>query len=70
MDRSEVGVDGVSCVLTNASGGWETRALGIPAQGVPLDYCGCRWHWHKEGIPTATNVDQVLRVLGIAVAQK
>ena len=70
MDRSEVGVVGVSCVLTNASGGWETRALGIPAQGVPLDYCGCRWHWHKEGIPTATNVDQVLRVLGIAVAQK
>jgi hypothetical protein len=70
MDRSEVGVVGVSCALTNLSGGWETRELGIPAQGVLLDYCGCRWHWHKEGVPTATNVDQVLRVLGIAATQK
>ena len=56
---------GVSCVLTNISGGWETRALGTPAQGVLLDYCGCSWHWHEKGIPTDVNVGQLLHVLGI-----
>jgi len=65
MDDEETGIVGVSCVLTNASGGWETRALGIPAQGLLLDYCGCSWHWHEQGIPTDINVGQLLRVLGI-----
>jgi hypothetical protein len=60
-----VGIVGVSCVLTNPSGGWETKDLGIPAQGVLLDYCGCSWHWHKQGIPTDINDGQLLRVLGI-----
>lgn len=59
-----VGVVGVSCVLTNPSGGWETRDLDIPAQGVLLDYCGCRYHWHKQGIPTDINLRQLLCVLG------
>jgi hypothetical protein len=61
----EVGIVGVSCVLTNASGGWETRRLGIPAQGVLLDYCGCSYHWHRDGIPTDINDGQLLQVLGI-----
>ncbi|MCI0476190.1 MAG: DUF116 domain-containing protein, partial [Anaerolineales bacterium] len=60
-----VGIVGVSCVLTNAPGGWEMQTLGVPAQGLPLDYCGCRWHWHKDGIPTDINFQQALRVLGI-----
>jgi hypothetical protein len=61
----DVGIVGVSCVLTNCAGGWETRDLGVPAQGVPLDYCGCRYHWHKDGIPTDINFDHLLEVLGI-----
>jgi hypothetical protein len=65
VDGNEIGVVGVSCVLTNVTGGWETRALNIPAQGVLLDYCGCSWHWHEKGIPTDVNVGQLLRVLGI-----
>jgi hypothetical protein len=65
VEGDAVGIVGVSCVLTNASGGWETKDLGIPAQGVLLDYCGCRYHWHKEGIPTDINFDQLLRVLDI-----
>ncbi|MBU0494248.1 MAG: DUF116 domain-containing protein [Chloroflexi bacterium] len=60
-----VGVVGVSCVLTNAPGGWETQALGVPAQGILLDYCGCSYHWHETGIPTAINVGQLRRVLAI-----
>jgi hypothetical protein len=65
VEGDAVGIIGISCVLTNASGGWETRDLGIPTQGVLLDYCGCRYHWHKEGIPTDINVIQLLRVLDI-----
>lgn len=59
------GVVGVSCPLTNPAGGWEMKKAGTPAQGVLLDYCGCPWHWHQEGIPTDINFNQVLEVLGI-----
>jgi hypothetical protein len=62
---SALGIVGVSCPLTNVTGGWETRDLGIPAQGVLLDYCGCPWHWHREGIPTDINLYQLLQVLGL-----
>jgi len=62
-DGARIGIVGVSCVLTNVHGGWEARALGVPAQGVLLDYCGCSGHWHKEGIATDVNAGQLLRVL-------
>jgi hypothetical protein len=63
---SQAAIVGVSCVLTNAPGGWDARRMGIPAQGVPLDYCGCSWHWHDPGIPTDVDFSRVLQVLGIA----
>jgi uncharacterized protein len=63
--NGDLGILGVSCVLTNAPGGWKTHALGVPAQGVLLDYCGCHYHWHKEGFPTDLNVWQLLRVVGV-----
>ncbi|OGN75749.1 MAG: hypothetical protein A2X25_02890 [Chloroflexi bacterium GWB2_49_20] len=58
-----VGLVGVSCPLTNASGGWEIKSLGVPAQGLLLDYCGCSYHWHKVGIPTDINLNQLLRLM-------
>jgi hypothetical protein len=61
---SEIGLVGISCVLTNAPGGWQTKELGVPAQGVLLDYCGCRYHWHKQGIPTDINFGQLLELIG------
>ncbi|MBN1149069.1 MAG: DUF116 domain-containing protein [Anaerolineales bacterium] len=61
--NGSVGVVGVSCPLTNVAGGWETKDLGVPAQGLLLDYCGCPWHWHPQGIPTDIDFDQLLRVL-------
>lgn len=65
-DGGHVGIVGVSCPLTNVTGGWETRALGVPAQGVLLDYCGCSWHWRLgSGIMTDINMRQLLRTLGI-----
>jgi len=63
-----IGVVGVSCTLTNAPGGWKTEHLGIPAQGVLLDYCGCSYHWHKEGIPTDINFTRLLEVVGVQKA--
>lgn len=63
-----LGIVGVSCVLTNAPGGWETRRLGVAAQGLPLDYCGCHWHWHKQGIPTNVNLSELARLLAVSDA--
>jgi hypothetical protein len=59
-----VGIVGVSCVLTNIQGGWDVRELGIPAQGLLLDYCGCSYHWHKTGVPTDIDFHQLLKTLG------
>jgi hypothetical protein len=59
----KMGIVGVSCPVTNVIGGWETKKLGIPAQGVLLDYCGCYWHWHDKGIPTDINLNQLLKVI-------
>jgi uncharacterized protein len=59
-----IGIVGVSCVLTNVDGGWQMRDLGVPAQGLLLDYCGCSYHWHPRGIATDINKRQLLRLLG------
>lgn len=63
--NSNTGVVGVACVLNLISGGWLLDSLGISAQCVLLDYCGCKNHWSREGIPTEINVEQLKRVLGI-----
>ena len=63
--KADFGVVGVSCALTNWGGGWDTDELGIPAQGVLLDYVGCKYHWDEQGIPTDTNINQLLEVLGV-----
>lgn len=62
--RGSLGVVGVSCVLTNYPGGWKTKRLGVPSQGILLDYCGCKFHWHKPGFPTDINAGRLLAVLG------
>jgi hypothetical protein len=59
-----IGVIGISCVLTNWSGGWETDSMNIPAQGVILDYVGCKYHWDREGFPTDVNFIKLQDVLG------
>ena len=64
-ESSRMGVVGVSCALTNWSGGWEVDSMGIPAQGVLLDYVGCTYHWDMDGpgIPTDTNLNTLLKVI-------
>jgi len=63
--KANLGVVGVSCALTNWSGGWDTDSMGIPAQGVLLDYVGCKYHWDEKGIPTSTNLYKIKEVLGV-----
>lgn len=64
-----IGLVGVSCALTNWSGGWDTDALGLPAQGVLLDYVGCKYHWDEKGIPTAVNAKQLADVATAGLAR-
>jgi uncharacterized protein len=61
-----IGLVGVSCALTNWNGGWEAGAAGIPAQGMLLDYVGCKYHWDRKGIPTDTNLKRLQELLGIS----
>jgi hypothetical protein len=59
------GIVGVACVSNLVSGGWKAKALGLPPQCVLLDHCGCRKHWHDQGIATDINMKQLRRVLQI-----
>jgi uncharacterized protein len=59
------GLLGVSCTLTNWNGGWDAGAIGIPCQGLLLDYVGCKYHWDKNGIPTDTNLKKLREILGV-----
>jgi len=63
----QLGVVGISCALTNWNGGLETGSLNLPAQGVLLDYVGCKYHWDREGFPTDTNLKKLQAVLGIGL---
>ena len=65
--RGDLGVVGISCALTNWSAGWEAERLGLAAQGLLLDYPGCRQHWHPQGVPTDTNLRQLRALLGQSV---
>ncbi len=65
FDRS-TGIVGVACVLNLISGGWMLDGMAVLAQCVFLDYCGCKNHWSREGIPTQINMRQLKRVLGIS----
>ena len=61
----EYGLVAVACLLNIVVGGYEMRNLNIPSQCVPLDYSGCKKHWHKDGIPTELNSNQLLKILNL-----
>lgn len=65
-DQDTTGLIGIACVLNLLKGGYEMQKLNIPSQCVFLDYCGCKKHWHKEGIPTNINNNQLKTVLGMS----
>jgi hypothetical protein len=61
----DTGVIGIACVLNLIAGGWMLKEMGIPAQCVLLDYCGCKNHWSREGIPTEIHIGKLLEIMGI-----
>jgi hypothetical protein len=62
-NQEHTGLIGVACVLNLLKGGYEMKNLNIPAQCVFLDYCGCKKHWHKQGLPTNINLFQLQKIL-------
>ncbi len=64
-DAESIGLVGISCALTNWNGGWEAGSLEIPAQGLLLDYVGCKIHWDRVGIPTDTNFKKLQEIVGV-----
>ncbi|MBU1096710.1 MAG: DUF116 domain-containing protein [Bacteroidetes bacterium] len=61
--NSGIGVIGVACPLNLLTGGLELKSLNISAQCIPLDYCGCKNHWHKTGLSTKINETELFRIL-------
>lgn len=57
------GIVASACLTQLIEGGWELKRYDVPAQCVPLDYCGCRKHWHSEGFPTELNLKELKRIL-------
>lgn len=60
QNNPEVGLVAVACLLNLVPGGYEMRELGLNAQCVLLDYCGCKKHWHPKGFPTDLNLNRVM----------
>ncbi len=56
---SGLGVLGVACALRNWSAGWEAQKLGLNAQGILLDYPGCKKHWNCKDVPTDANLKKI-----------
>ncbi len=65
-----VGIVGIACVSNLVSGGWKAKGMGMPPQCVLLDHCGCRKHWHGQGIPTDINFIRLGHILGIKDTEK
>ncbi|HEX2926168.1 MAG TPA: DUF116 domain-containing protein, partial [Ruminiclostridium sp.] len=57
------GIVGVSCVTRLIEGGWKAKELGLHPQCVLLDYCGCKKHWDRNGIPTALNITELEKIM-------
>ena len=63
VEPGELGIIGIACVTNLLGGGWKAKGLGMPAQCVLLDYCGCKNHWDDEGFPTAIDLDQLFKII-------
>lgn len=63
IKEGELGIIGIACITNLLSGGWKAKTLGLPAQCVLLDYCGCKNHWDNEGFPTSINIEQLQKIM-------
>lgn len=65
ISNNHIGIIGVACVLNLISGGWKAKNLGFIPQCVLLDYCGCKNHWHENGIVTSINYNRLLYTMSV-----
>ncbi|WP_019911085.1 DUF116 domain-containing protein [Paenibacillus sp. HW567] len=63
IQRGEVGIVGVACVLNLISGGYKAKEMGYEPQCVLLHHTGCVQHWHPEGIETCIDLERLERIL-------
>jgi hypothetical protein len=66
---NDIGVVGVACPLNLTTGGLELKSLNVPAQCILIDYCGCKTHWDKKGIPTDINFNELERIINGAAKE-
>ena len=62
-NNNNLGVIIITCALNLLLAGYQSKKFSIPAQIIPLDYCGCNKHWCQGGVATDINLDQLLEVL-------
>jgi len=60
--KGSLGVIGISCVLTLASGMRSAREAGVPARGVFLNFTGCD-HWSAKAFPTETIFEKIKAII-------
>jgi len=58
----DIGLLGVACVPELYQGMLLSRQMGIPCQGLPLNYNRCR-RWLGEAQPTSFNLEQLRRMV-------
>lgn|GEM_PF-565403 len=58
----DLSVVGVACIWMLAQGMRAAEGVGVPSQGVFLDYCGCE-HWCEEPFATAAAVERLDGIL-------
>lgn len=63
--KNDLGIIGVACVPNLLSGGWKATSLGMEAQCVLLNYCGCKNHWHDSGIVTDIDMARLKQLLAL-----
>nr|MBN2278456.1 DUF116 domain-containing protein [candidate division Zixibacteria bacterium] len=60
--KPDLGVIGISCLLTMASGMRSAKEVGIPARGVFLNFTGCE-HWSDKPFSTETSLKRLQSIL-------
>ncbi|NLL42183.1 MAG: DUF116 domain-containing protein [Firmicutes bacterium] len=61
--KRSMGILGVACVLSLLEGGLMLKAHKVAAQCVPLDFSGCKNHWHAQGLPGSVSMERVLKIM-------
>ena len=61
--KPQVGVIASACMTTLVEGGLELKRYGVQAQCVPLEFSGCKKHWHTKGVETEINRHELKRIL-------